>query len=349
MTPDLYTTVIIRSIKEEAEGVKTFTLATADGEPISYKAGQFLTFVINHHNKEERRSFSISSSPALNEPLSITIKRVDNGLYSRLLIDRAQAGDTLQLVGASGLFTLPENIDSYDQIFFFAAGIGITPIFSLVKTALYTHPQLHITLVYSNSNKQKTVFYEELLALQKKFTKRLHIEFLFSSSFDLSRARLSKLLLPILIKELSKAPDNKTLYYTCGPFAYMRMVLLTLEELGIQPGNVKRENFNTEVKPVIKILPPDVNAHTIFITTTKKEYSFLSQYPDTILAAAQKNNINLPYSCETGRCGSCVALCTHGNVWMSNNEVLTEKDINEGKILTCVGYPVNSDVTLKLG
>ena len=123
----------ITSIREETPGVKTFTLASEDGSPIPYAAGQFITFVFNHHSKEERRSFSISSSPVMNERLAFTVKRIDNGAYSRMLTDWAAVGDKLYTTGAAGLFTLPADATDYKQFFFFAAGIGITPIFSLIQ------------------------------------------------------------------------------------------------------------------------------------------------------------------------------------------------------------------------
>jgi len=339
-----YQPVIITDIRQEVPGVKTFILEPA----LSYKAGQFLTFAIQHHHREERRSFSISSSPVLNEPLSITVKRVDNGVYSRLLIDRAKPGDLLYTTGAAGLFTLPGDIAAYKQLFFFAAGIGITPIYSIIKTVLFTQPGLTVVLVYSNSTIADTVFYNELNELADQFFERFRIVFLFSNSFQLARARLNKELLPTLLAELSTAPKENTLYYTCGPFSYMRMVLYALEEQGIPADNVKKENFNTERKPIIRHQPPDKNAHNTIIKIAGKEYSFTAQYPETILQAAKKNGVVLPYSCEIGRCGSCAAICTKGKVWMSNNEVLTNSDLEKGMILTCVGYPVDGNIYLEI-
>src|ERR1700761_3998350 len=114
----VYQTAVITSVKEETPGVKTFTLTYSDGSAIPYVAGQFITFVFTHHGREERRSFSISASPEAEEPLSFTVKRIDNGAYSRLLVDRAQVGDQLQTTGAAGLFILNAGIAAYRQVFF---------------------------------------------------------------------------------------------------------------------------------------------------------------------------------------------------------------------------------------
>lgn len=348
MAPELYKQVVITAIKTEKKDVKTFTLAETDGQPVRYAAGQFLTFVFNHHHKEERRSFSICSSPELNEPLAFTVKRVENGAYSRWLTDRVAEGDILYTTGAAGLFTIPEGIAGYKQVFFFAAGIGITPVFSLIKSLLHTRPDLQIVLIYSNRTVEEAVFYEALTELAGRFAHRFRIEFLYSTAFDLARARLSKLLLPTLLEEYRVAEKKDLLFYLCGPSDYMRMVIITLEELGIDTQQIKRENFNTNSAPVRKNDPPDKGTHTAHVHYAGKVYDVVTAYPDSILQAAKKQGIHLPYSCETGRCGSCAALCTQGTVWLSYNEVLMDADLAKGKTLTCVGHPVNGDVTLEI-
>jgi ferredoxin-NADP reductase len=343
-----YQSVTITAIRQETPGVKTFLLAAEDGSTISYAAGQFITFVLDHHGKEERRSFSISSAGAASNPLTITVKRVDNGIYSRFLHDKARVGDKLQTTGAAGLFTLPQNLEPYRQVFFFAAGIGITPIFSLIKSLLNTHSDAQAVLIYSSTNKEDTVFHKELDALAASYPHQFKIAYLFSSSFDLSRARLSKALLPVLMQEYGTVPKAQMLCYTCGSFAYMRMVIYALEEYGIPHPQIRKENFNTEVKPTIKAEPPDKDAHKVTIIHNGAQHQFTCQYPQTILQAAKHNGINLPYSCETGRCGSCAAICKSGKVWLSYNEVLMDVDLQHGSTLTCTGYPVGGDVVIEV-
>ncbi|MDR3679742.1 MAG: iron-sulfur cluster-binding domain-containing protein [Flavipsychrobacter sp.] len=341
---NIYKLLRISAIRQETQDVKTFIFEPLDIK-IPYSPGQFLTFIFNHHHKEERRSFSISSSPALAEPLSITLKRIENGAYSRLLIDRTQVGDILYTTGAAGLFTLPADIANRKQLFFLAAGIGITPVFSLLKTALHEYHHLQVVLIYSNRHNKETVFYNDLVALEKKFAGRLRIEFLFSNSFDLSRARLSKWLLPTLISEYATVAKEDILYYICGPFTYMRMAIISLQEQGVPDANIRKENFDT-VTAIPHILPPDTEPHNVVLNVQGQQYNFTVQYPQSILQAAKKLHIPIPYSCETGRCGSCSALCTTGTVWLSYNEVLTDTDLAAGKVLTCTGYPVKGNITL---
>lgn len=340
-----YTTVIITAIKEETPDVKTFTIQYEDGSDIAYTAGQFITFVFHHHGREDRRSFSISSAPG--NPLSFTVKRIDNGAYSRLLADRACVGDKLLITGTAGLFTLPADMAAYRQLFFFAAGIGITPIISLVKTVLQTQPGIQATLIYSNRTQSDTVFYNELEQLKHLYPGQFKVEYLYSTSFNLMRARLNKALVPILLKEYAVVPKEEILCYVCGPFAYMRMVIWSLEEWGIPTAHIRRENFNTNDRAVPKAQPPDKEPHTVTLIHAGQHHTFPVQYPETILQAAKRHGIHLPYSCEVGRCGSCAARCTSGRIWLSYNEVLMDTDLKAGSMLTCTAYPIAGDVTIQ--
>jgi len=342
----LYRTLRINSIRSETDDCRTFIMEADGDEPLLYKAGQFLTFVFLKPTGEERRSYSISSAPVLQEPLSITVKRLENGEYSRKLFDYAKEGDLLTSTGAAGFFVLPDDTGFYREFFFMAAGSGITPVLPLLKTLLYRHLHTRVVLIYSNRSKASTIFYDELVELARLFADRLTIEFLFSSALNLERARLSKWLLGALLTEYSRAPYAETLFYTCGPFDYMRMVSIELLENGVPLQHIRKENF-TPFPVESKTQPPDTRQHQVEIQTPQKTYHLLTQYPQTILQAAKKAGIALPYSCESGRCGSCAATCVQGKVWMSYNEVLMDDEIAKGRILTCVGYPIEGDVAIK--
>ncbi|MEO5591297.1 MAG: iron-sulfur cluster-binding domain-containing protein [Chitinophagaceae bacterium] len=342
----IYRTLSIDKIKSETSDCKTFYLSPADNEPLVYQPGQFLTFVFTKPTGEERRSYSLSSTPALHEPISITVKRLENGEYSRKLFDYAKERDILITTGAAGFFVLPGNIDQYQEIFFIAAGSGIAPVLPLIKTVLHQHTHIRAVLIYSNRSGHSTIFYDELVRLKKSFADNFVIEFLFSSALNLERARLSKWLLGRLLKEFSRAALEKTLFYTCGPFDYMRMVSIALLENRVPLQHIKKENFAL-LKIESKTLPPDTHKHRVEIQWQHKIYYLETQYPQTILQAAKKAGIVLPYSCESGRCGSCAAICVEGKVWMSYNEMLMDDEMEKGRVLTCTGYPVNGNVVLR--
>ncbi|WP_299824925.1 ferredoxin--NADP reductase [uncultured Pontibacter sp.] len=342
-----YHTLTITGIKEEVDGVKVFTFDGATANNLPYKAGQYLTLVHQHPQGEIRRSYSITSAPALKEPLSIGVKRIENGFYSRQLVDQAKVGDQVLTTGAAGLFTLPDNISAYKQIFLLAAGSGITPIYSLLKEALYTYPELSLVLLYSNNSPARAMFLKPLQELAEAHPGKLHIEFLFSNSPDLNRARLHKDLLKTFLHNLSISPPQQQLFYLCGPENYMRLTSYALRQAGVPANNIRKEIFNI-VKVPPKVQPPDTEAHTVILHFKGEKYNIESEYPNTILQSARKAGAILPYSCETGKCGSCLAKILKGKVWMSYNEVLTERDLEKGLILTCVGYPVGGDVELKV-
>jgi ferredoxin-NADP reductase len=342
----LYKPVIIEQIQEQVEGFKTFTFK--EGHGIEYKAGQYITFIQQSTHESIRRSYSIVSTPLLNEPLTIGVKRIENGAFSRELIDHAKQGDDLLTIGAGGFFTLPDDTSSIKQIFFLAAGSGITPIYSLLKTVLYFHPHIHAVLIYSNPSPQRTIFFSQLAELKEKFNERFQLKFLFSNSGDLLTARLNRELLVQLTKAHSLYSYDETLFYLCGPEDYIRMCTYTLQEEQVPKENIRKETFIVQGKQPSKKEPPDKNDHTVTIQYGNDTYQLKVQHPDSILQAAKKENISLPYSCEVGRCGNCAVKCIEGKVWLSYNEVLTERDIKNGLTLTCVGHPIDGDVTLKI-
>jgi ferredoxin-NADP reductase len=347
-TSSVYKRIVVRDIIEETKNVKSFQLAYADGSPLHYEPGQFITFIFpkNGSDDGDRRSYSFSTTPGIDAIPAITLKRIENGEYSRWFIDQVKPGQTLLTIGSSGHFTLPEDLSKYKKLIFLAAGSGITPVYSLLKHVLATYPSLHVVLLYSNRQPDETIFYNELNELQTKYSDQLTIEYLFSTSRNLLRARLGKSLLEALLKQYSGADHRDTLFYLCGPYEYMRMATIVLQTEGVPADNIRKENFASR-KPVQKNEPPDKEKHAIELHLNGNVYTFETQFPETILQHAKKLNIPVPYSCESGQCGTCAASCVKGKVWMWNNEVLVDSEVEKGRALTCTAYPVGGDIILK--
>lgn len=337
---------IIQQIKQETPDAVSLVLHTERGTELSYHPGQFLTLVFATPFGEKRRSYSFSSAPGLNEPPTITVKKVANGEFSRKLVDHAKPGDLLVASSVNGLFRLPAVPDQVQQYFFFAAGSGITPCFSMIKTILFLYTQ-QVVLIYSNRSQSDTIFLNELIHLQQQFPERFQVRFLISHLFDVFNSRLSKWLLPQLLDQYLKVDKQKALFYVCGPFDYMQMVQLTLLSEDVQLQSIHKENFST-VPRITRPTPPDRSSHEVVLEMNDRRYLFSVQYPQTILAAAKANGISIPYSCEAGRCGSCVATCTRGTVWMAYNEVLLDEEVAAGRFLCCQAYPIGGDVEVKV-
>lgn len=346
MSNTLYKRLIIKDIIEEIPGFKTFILESGHG--INYKAGQYLTLVHFVNNEEIRRSYSITSSPELNEPLSFGVKRIENGFFSRELVDKYQIGDELISTGAGGFFTLPEDLNQLSQITFFAAGSGITPIYSLIKTVLHKYATIKILLIYSSASVSKTLFYNALQLLQQQYSNRFSIRYLFSNTPDLRSARLHRELMEEILETSYLDFRKDSLFYICGPESYMRLCTYVLQENKVPLNHIRKEDFVIQklVRPVPK--PPDQDDHIVQIQIGEDNFEIKVHYPETILQAAKRSGFMLPYSCEVGRCGNCVAKCIQGNIWLSYNEVLTETDLKAGLTLTCVGHPYGGDALLKI-
>ena len=342
-----YYQVQITAIIAETKGAKTFVLQPLNNWIAAYQPGQFLTLVFHTRYGEKRRSYSISSSPLMNEPLSITIKRVENGEFSRLLLTHAKVGDVLTTSGISGFFVLPQSIDATDQLFFLAAGSGITPCYSIIKTLLSTTYK-KIVLIYSNRTEEEAIFLQQLHALQHQFAERFKIHFLFSNKTSVYESRLGNWLLQQLLERYLQVHKSKALFYLCGPFEYMQMISISLLSEGYPAQHIHKENFSV-VQRIVKPLPPDIAAHQVKLYLKEEAYNLTVQYPQSILAVAKANNIGIPYSCEAGSCGSCAATCINGKVWMAYNEVLMDDEIARGRILCCQAYPVEGDVEIVIG
>lgn len=328
----------------ETSNAKTFVLQPLGGWQPAYQPGQFITLVFDTRHGEKRRSYSVSSSAVLGEPLSITIKKVDNGEFSRLMLSHAKVGDTLYASAITGFFLLPDEPFDTEQFFFLAAGSGITPCYALIKTLLKTSSK-KIVLIYSNKTEDDTIFKNQLHVLEKQYPERFHVHFLFSNKADVYKSRLSNWLLQQLLKKYLQAPIAKVLFYVCGPFDYMQTITITLLNEGIAQKNIRKENFNS-LPRIIKPVPPDTAPHMVTIHLQKKVYTIKVQYPQTVLAAAKQHDIVLPYSCEAGRCGSCAATCISGKFWMAYNEVLMDDELEKGRILCCQAYPVQGDAEI---
>jgi ferredoxin-NADP reductase len=343
---ELYKTLVIKETNEEIKGFKTITFEATPEIP--YQAGQYITLVDIVNDEEVRRSYSITSSPALQEPLTIGVKRIENGQLSRKLVDLAQPGDTWLTTGAGGFFTLPANAAEIKQLLFFAAGSGITPMYALIKTVLHQHPHIQMVLVYSSPSPERTLFRDALEQLQQQYPAQLKIEFLYSNLPDLQRAHLHRDLFLQLLQQYVTAGTTEVLYYICGPEAYMRMCTYILQEQGIPPEQIRKENFIIDKAPPPKAEPPDKSPHAVTIIAGENAILFTAAYPQTILAAAEAAGHSLPYSCRVGRCGNCAARCVKGKVYIGYNEVLSDREVGNGFILTCTSYPIEGDVTIQL-
>jgi ring-1,2-phenylacetyl-CoA epoxidase subunit PaaE len=324
----------VAGIRPEATGMKTIFLERRSGEPFLYDAGQFLTLLFTFRGHELRRSYSFSTTPGIDPVPAITVKRIPNGEISRHLLDHLRVGDMLTTLPPAGRFTLSDQVPDHllpGDLVFIAAGSGIVPVFSLLKQLKKDRPESRPCLLSQQYDEGSSPFRATLAGMGLKWTEMLTVR----------DGRLTKDKLADWVLGAELAPATR--FYLCAPSDFMRMVQITLRTLGFSDYAIHREHFTVDY------IPP---APPVFDATPKKvlvraavDREFVVTWPDSILTAAIRQGIPLPYSCRAGRCSSCVAHCLRGRVRMTHNEVLTDKDIAEGLVLTCVGY-AETDVEL---
>ncbi|GAA4433572.1 phenylacetate-CoA oxygenase/reductase subunit PaaK [Ravibacter arvi] len=328
----------------------TISMETTNGYPLPYKAGQFLTLKFLFGEREVRRSYSFSSSPHVDEPPAITIKRIDNGEISRLLHHKTHAGDLLSVLEPQGLFTYEPEPEKERTVFLFGAGIGITPLFSIMKTALVAERASKVVLIFSNSNPEVAPFMDEIKQWETRYPERLRVIWLFSNNKNLLRARLNRFNLEEFVRQHLQFDRRDALFYSCGPVTYMDLCRITLLGMGFESAQIRRETFlppeneedeDDDTEKVIDKTPYEVQIHF-----QGKVYDLVVPYDHSILDEALKHKIRLPYSCRSGMCSTCIARCTAGNVRMDYNEVLTDQDIAAGSVLTCTGHPTENHTVI---
>lgn len=316
-------------------------------QPIYYEAGQFLTFLFYHNGSELRRSYSIVTTPGIDKELAVAVKRQVNGEISRWLTDNLKPGDVLTSLYPAGRFTLDTNALNQRIIFFIAAGSGIGPVFSLLKKVLHGEPLSKIILIYQNRNEASMMFKKELEMFQSFYSKRFILLSLLSNPANKQypSQRLNNALLEQLILSLYDS-HTSNLFYICGPGSLMRMTQFVLKFMGFPEETIRREYFVIDPLPAPPVMN-DSSPKQITLRWKDRVYHFNASYPVNILQAALNNDIYLPYSCLGGKCSTCTVKCISGKVKMSINEVLTDKDLQQGLVLTCVGF-AETDLVLEL-
>jgi ring-1,2-phenylacetyl-CoA epoxidase subunit PaaE len=335
----------VNRVRPENKDAATIVLQRSDGQPLLYEAGQFLTLLFFRNGQEMRRSYSLSSTPGIDDFASITIKRIPNGEVSRWLLDSVQTGDQFISLRPAGRFTVTTHSNASRQFFFIAAGSGIVPVYSLIKKILVEEPLSEIILINQNRSETDILFDLPIKLLQATWPSRFVCINLLSQpeeSYILPQ-RLNNFLLDRLVR-YNVQIGRKQSFYLCGPASFMRMAQFTLRLIGFAEDQIKKEIFTVGYIPPPPLIT-DYRTHEIVIHINRHDYKIQSTNQLNVLQAAINNGIQLPYSCRSGRCSSCVAKLLRGKLIMSTNEVLTEKDLQEGWILTCVGYAL-TDIEL---
>lgn len=341
--------------------VVTFDLPEALRETFRFTPGQHLTLKGEINGVELRRSYSICSAPHEHQ-LRIAIKRVPDGLFSTWAHRELQPGHTLEVMEPSGTFSIPPCLTVSTQTegrhhLAFAAGSGITPILSILKTVLATEPQSRATLVYGNRAASAVLFKEELENLKDRYLARLNLIFVLSrehQDIDLFNGRIDREKTDALLKhwiDPPTAPQAIDVAYLCGPQTMMQAVTESLLAHGLPKDRIRQEHFGTATLPTTPRAPlnPTATAHDCQVTVTldgRERHFTMPRADKTLLDAALDQGIELPYACKGGVCSTCRCKLTRGEVDMDVHFALEDYEIARGFILTCQSYPQSPEIAL---
>jgi len=299
-----------------------------------YQAGQFLTLRVTVDGEDLRRCYSMSSAPAEDE-LQITVKRDPGGLVSNWLNDTASEGIEIHAAPPEGRFCLRDNAD---EIVAFAGGSGITPIMSLVRTALANSPR-RIRLFYANRSRESVIFDDALSRLADRYADRLVVAHHIDDD--------SGVVAPESIESFIESVGDAD-YYICGPGPFMDTVEEAVAKSGVAPKRVHLERFTVAPVPVDG---PDSSAgsaeeatEVVVIDLDGKKTTADYRSGNTLLQTARMAGLRAPSSCETGSCGTCMARIVGGSARMLNNDALDDDEVAEGWVLTCQSLPTSQTV-----
>ncbi|TBW27756.1 ferredoxin--NADP reductase [Gramella sp. KN1008] len=332
-------------IRETAQAVSlSFEIPDNLREEFNFLAGQYVTIKTEADGEEIRRAYSLCSAPN-SEEFKVTVKEVEGGRFSVIANNKLVAGDILEVHPPEGKFVLKPG-ESRKNYAAFAAGSGITPILSIIKTVLRDEPHSKFVLTYGNKSIDDTIFFKELLQLQSEFPHRLFIEFVYSRTKEENAhfGRIETSTVNYVLK--NKFQDHPfDQFYLCGPEAMINHVSEVLKENGVKDDQILFELFTNSEEE--KEIEGDTEGQTeVTILIDDEEFSFSMDRTNVVLDEALEHDIDVPYSCQGGICSSCMARITEGKAEMSKNQILTQDEIEEGFVLTCQAHPTTP--TLKL-
>lgn len=341
--------------KETSECVSVlFDIPEEKKELFEFHQGQSLTMRIFFNGEEIRRTYSICSSP-LDREWRVAIKKQESGLFSSFANEKLKAGDTLEVMEPVGKFYSELNPVNKKNYLAFAAGSGITPVISIIKTILRTEPLSNVTLVYGNRSRASIIFFEELEGLKNQFMDRFNLIHVLSrerteTNINYGRINTEKLI------ELSKLIHYTLMdeIFICGPEEMIFSVRDFMLGKNISEKKIRFELFTTagqSKKSKVKSEKTENDTGSKSKITVKLDgrifdFDIPMNSDLAILDAALQQGADLPYACKGGMCCTCKAKLLEGEVEMDVHWGLEHDEIEKGYILTCQSHPKTEKVVV---
>lgn len=342
---DFHTLTVSQIKKESSNSVSiTFDVPSELKDLYQFKAGQYITIKHTLSGKEFRRAYSICSSIHSGQ-LKVAVKKVENGIFSVFATTALLVGDVLAVMPPEGKFVLEADPMNSKNYLAFAAGSGITPILSMVRTMLEVEPKSTFVLVYGNQTQSDSMFHSELKELQQKFPDQLYLEFIYSRE-RVTNARFGRIDKSIVNYILKNKFEGRKFdeFYLCGPKPMIDEVHLSISENGYDKNQIHFELF-TLSEAASEVIKKD-GFTQVTVLLDDETATFRMSQTKTVLEAALEQKIDAPFSCQGGICSTCIARVVEGTAEMRKNQILTDAEIEDGFILTCQAQPTSPTLTV---
>ncbi len=346
--PTFHSAKVLEVRRETADCVSV-ALEVPNAETFSFVPGQYLTLRSTINGQEVRRSYSLCSSPLSGE-LRVAIKQVEQGIFSTWANTELKAGDTLETMPPMGNFALEIEPTDEQTYVGFAAGSGITPVLSILKTVLERAPKAKFILFYGNRKTNSIIFKAELEDLKDAHMGRLEVHHVLSredQGNDLLFGRIDETRAAQFAAQIPSVKEAAG-HFLCGPEAMIKGVQSALEQAGVSAKNIHFELFTSAAPLADKTAAASTSSGDAAVTIILdgEETHFTQGPKDFILDSALDAGADVPYACKGAVCCTCRAKVLEGEVEMAMNYSLTDDEVAEGYILTCQSMPRSPKVTV---
>ncbi len=353
-------TLIIKDVRRETADCVSISFEVPDAlkEDYRFYPGQYLTLRTTINGEDVRRSYSICSSP-LKEDLRVAVKKLEGGLFSTYANEELAAGQQLDVMTPEGNFTTSIDETHKNHYVAFAAGSGITPIMSLMKTILEKESDSRFTLFFGNRTTNSIIFRDTIDELKNTYMERLRVHHILSredQGSDLLKGHIDEEKCRAYASTFFDTNDV-TRFFICGPEGMIVSLDATLKELGVPNEAITFELFTTSkaeqatgVEDTPKSesrsdAPSDVSQVTVILDGEETHFD-LAYDGDTIVDAAMDAGSDVPFSCKGAVCCTCRARVLEGEVEMDMNYALEPDEVEDGYVLTCQTHPRSKKVVI---
>lgn len=344
----------VERIVPETDEANSILFAVPPGltDIFRFKAGQHLTLRATIGTEDVRRNYSLCVAPDEGE-LKVTVKRIAGGVFSTWVSEGLKAGDTIDVMPPHGSFTVPFASARSNRYVAFAGGSGITPVVSLIRTALAVEPESRFTLFYGNRDSSSVIFLDALADLKDRYLGRFELYHFLSDEagdVELFNGMLNRATCDAAIDDLVAVPQEVAEWFICGPGPMMDAAEAALIGHGVERARIHIERFtagrpSAAVAAQLATLQTAASGLTLSVTLDGRTRKILFDGRN-ILDSAREAGLSAPFACKAGVCATCRARVTSGEVTMAARYGLNDEEVAAGYVLTCQSVPLGEGVAV---